>query len=492
MTKTDLETLVVWLAECSHDPLKFVIEAFDWGVGELQNYDGPDEWQRDILIAVRDRIITVAEAIKIAVASGHGIGKSAFVSWIILWALSTMEDTKGVVTANTEPQLRTKTWPELAKWHRLFIGRYLFKMTATALFSADKEHEKTWRIDAVSWSEHNTEAFAGLHNQGKRLLLVFDEASAIADRVWEVAEGALTDADTEILWFAFGNPTRNTGRFRDCFGRFRHRWITRQIDSRTVKITNKEQLQRMVEDYGENSDIVKVRIRGQFPSASDRQLIPNALVDEAKTRHLRSEQYNFAPVILGVDPAWTGGDETVIYLRQGLYSKRLAAYAKNDDDIDMAGRIARFEDEYMADAVFIDMGYGTGIVSGGKMMGRHWTLVSFAGESADPGCLNKRAEIWVAMARWLADGAVIEPDQVLCDDLIGPEYHIKENGKLKMESKEDMKKRGLPSPNRADALALTFAFPVVKREFLQARADANGQFFCNNSKKYNPIRRRLT
>ena len=129
----------------------------------------------------------------------------------------------------------------------------------------DKDHAKTWRADFVPWSEHNTEAFAGLHNKGKRIVLIFDEASAIADKVWEVAEGALTDEGTEIIWIAFGNPTRNVGRFRECFRRFKHPVEGRQIDSRTVEGTNKEQIAKWAADYGEDSDFFKVRVRGMFP-----------------------------------------------------------------------------------------------------------------------------------------------------------------------------------------------------------------------------------
>ena len=480
LSNDDIDALTLWLGKCAGDPLKIVEEGFDWGEGELEQYKGPDDWQRTILQSVKEGLLTIQEAIQIAVASGHGIGKSALVAWLILWAISTFEDTRGVVTANTENQLKTKTWAELAKWHRLFIAKDLFAYTATALFSVDPEHEKTWRIDMVPWSERNTEAFAGLHNQGKRVLLIFDEASAIPDVIWEVSEGALTDKNTQILWFAFGNPTRNTGRFHACFHRFRHRWTTKQIDSRTVEITNKEQIQKWIDDYGIDSDFVKVRVRGQFPSSSDRQFISTTLADAGRGKHLREEQYSFAPVIIGVDPAWDGGDETVIWLRQGLASKKLAVYPKNDNDLQIAGYLARFEDEHKADAVFIDQGYGTGIVSAGKTMGRRWTLVSFAGESPDVGYLNLRAYMWWQMKKWLQDGGAYPDDQVLYDDLIGPEYEVRLDGKIKLEAKADMKKRGLPSPNRADALALTFAYPVQKR---------NAYHNTKVQTKYNPFKR---
>lgn len=461
--KDEQRQLIEFLAEFTADPLGFVYAAFPWGEGDLKDYDGPDDWQKDILQEIKDGLLTIDEAIQIAIASGHGIGKSCLVAWLILWAISTYEDTKGVVTANTENQLKTKTWAEVAKWYRLFIGKSLFAYTATALFSVDPEHEKTWRIDMSPWSERNTEAFAGLHNKGKRILIVFDEASAIPDIIWEVAGGALTDENTEIIWCAFGNPTRNSGRFRECFRKFRHRWTTKQIDSRTVAMTNKTELSKMVEDFGEDSDIVKVRIKGQFPSSSDRQMISTTLADAGRGKHLQSQQYNFAPVIIGVDPAWSGGDEIAIYKRQGLAASLLATYEKNDNDFVIAGYVAQFEDQYKADAVIIDMGYGTGIYSAGVQMGREWLLVSFGEAAPEIGYLNVRAYGWSKMKDWLKEGGAYPDDQTTYDDLIGPEYVVRMDGKIQLEAKEDMKKRGLPSPNRADALAITFMRPVVKK-----------------------------
>src|SRR5690606_37982533 len=291
--------LVEELAGFSKDPYGFVVFAFPWGEpGELRDAK-IEPWQEKILRDLGEGLVNFEGAIRLARTSGHGIGKSALVSWLILWAMSTHEDTVGVVTANTENQLKTKTWVQLAKWYRLFIGRELFKMTATALFSVDPEHERTWRFDMVPWSERNTEAFAGLHNEGKRIVVIFDEASAIPDAIWEVTEGALTDENTEILWLAFGNPTRNTGRFRQCFGKFKHRWGHRQIDSRDVEGTNKAQFQAWVDDYGEDSDFVRVRVRGRFPRASSLQFIPSDVVYEATKREAH---YLYGdPLIMSVD-----------------------------------------------------------------------------------------------------------------------------------------------------------------------------------------------
>lgn len=463
--KTDLlDKIVQKLVQYSNDPYKFVKFAFDWGQGELKD-KVIEPWQSNLLKSVRDGLMSVDEVLQYAVSSGHGIGKSCFLSWIILWALCTKKFTRGIVTANTDTQLRTKTWPELHKWFNLFIGKELFSITATAIFA--KGSEKNWRIDCIPWSEHNTEAFAGLHNQGNRILVIFDEASAVHDRIWEVIEGALTDQGTQRLWFAFGNPTRSVGRFSECFGKFRHRWNNQHIDSRSVSFTDKSLIEKWRVDYGEDSDFFKVRVRGEFPSASERQFISSELIHAARGRAVEERVYYYAPVIIGVDSAYSGNDECVIYMRQGLMSKMLAKFVKLEDDVTFAGHIAKFEDEYKADAVFVDMGYGTGVVSIGKSLGRNWQLVPFASASNDHGYLNKRAEIWGLTKQWLKEGGCIPDDNQLCQELAAPEYFIKLDGKIQLEKKEDIKKRIGFSTNRADALCLTFAFPVIKKQKYQ-------------------------
>ena len=476
------DELIEALGALTHDPLAFVYFAYPWGEPgtPLENMEGPDEWQIQILKDIGEQLKKgkdLQTAIQEAVASGHGIGKSALISWLIHFAIATHENTRGVVTANTEGQLRTKTWPELSKWHNMFIAKDLFTYTATAIFCSDKKYEKTWRIDAIPWSKNSPESFAGLHNQGNRILVLFDEASAIDDVIWEVTEGALTDANTEIIWCAFGNPTRNSGRFRECFRKYRKFWNTYQIDSRTVKISNKAKIEEWLEAYGEDSDFFKVRVRGVFPSASDLQFISTEIADKAQKQVYKLGQFEHLPVIIGVDPAWTGSDSLEIVMRQGYYMKSLASIPKNDDDWRMAQLIAQFEDEYKADAVFIDMGYGTGIYSIGKQLGRKWRLIEFGGKSNDPVYLNMRAYMWGQMKEWLREGGSIPPnDQALYDDIVGPEAIIDKNGRIQLESKKDMKDRGLPSPNKGDALALTFAARVVKKSETGNRIVANTSY----------------
>lgn len=449
------------------DPLGFVLFAFPWGTGQLAGRE-IDDWQRQYLIdlgeAVAERGFNGVDAVRPileATASGHGVGKSALVAWIILWIMSTRPFAKGIVTANTQSQLKTKTWAELGKWWKLSATRNWFAYSAGrgSMALHHKNYPETWRCDAQTCREENSESFAGLHAANSTPFYIFDEASAVPDKIWEVAEGGTTDGEPQ--WHVFGNPTRNVGRFRECFRRFRHRWRTRRVDSRDVAITNKAKIQEWIDDHGEDSDFVKIRVRGVFPAQSSRQFISEAHVEAAFGRHLRLEAYSFAPVVLGVDPAWTGEDEFVIVKRQGLYSAILGVYERNDDDIHMANVIARFEAEEKAAAVFVDAGFGTGIVSAGSAMGRSWRLVWFSGASPDRGCVNMRAYIWKQTRDWLKAGGAIPPDDVLRQDLTGVETVPQIDGKTQLMSKEDMRKMGLPSPNRGDALALTFAAPIT-------------------------------
>lgn len=454
----------------AYDPLGFVLYAFPWGDGELKDRQGPEPWQAEELeqigLALRNNAnvsTAIQKAIRRAIASGHGIGKSTFVAWIILWGLSTFQDARGVVTANTETQLKGKTWAELSKWHRLCLCGDWFDCTATALISKKPGHEKTWRIDMVPWSERNTEAFAGLHNKNRRVILIFDEASSIPDSIWEVSEGALTDDDTEIIWVACGNPTRNTGRFRDCFGRYMHRWSNRKIDSRTVSITNKAQIQEWFDDYGEDSDFFRIRVCGEFPNAASNQLIPSDVVEAASKRIWTTDTYSSAPIIMGVDVARFGDDDSVIIIRQGLQVCALWRF-HGLDTMSLADVVANKIKQCKPAKVFIDVsGVGAGVVDRLRQLGFDVTGVEFGSRAGQTEkYANKRAEMWGNMRDWLAIdmGAILDDDK-LKYELTAPEYTYSRNSQLLLEKKEDMKKRGLPSPDAADALALTFAYPVA-------------------------------
>lgn len=466
------DDLVDLMAECSVDPYKFVLAAFPWGEkgAELERQSGPRAWQKEVLCEIRDRIASGQareKAVKMAVASGHGIGKSALVSWLVLWAMATMENTRGVVTANTAGQLSTKTWPEISKWYRMLICKDWFTMTSVSIYSSDHKYEKTWRTDAVTWSTENLEAFAGLHNEGARILLVMDEASNIDDPVWEVAEGAMTDADTEIYWICFGNPTRATGRFRECFRKYGKWWWSRSVDSRTVDGTNKKQFAEWEEAHGIESDFFKVRVRGVFPESDDAQLIPLPWVKDATVREPHPIPSD--PIIVGVDVARYGQDKSVIYVRRGNDAKTIPHKSFSGLSLmELADRVADTINALDPDAVMIDeTGVGGGVVDRLRQMGHYVLGINFA--SKPPGTVegvavaNMRAYIWMRMREWIRRTAALPDDRQLIDELVAPSSLYNNRNEILVESKDDMKGRGLPSPDIADALALTFASHVGER-----------------------------
>lgn len=473
--------IVADLGSFTHDPLGFVLWAFPWGVPGtlLANEDGPDVWQREQLSAIgRDLRADPFKLIQDATASAHGIGKTTQVAWLVLWAIMTHENTRGVVTANTDTQLRTKTWPELSKWYQLLQWaplRDMFAMEATSIHATQAGCDRTWRMDAIPWSERNTEAFAGLHNAGKRIILLFDEASAIIDPIWETASGGLTDADTEILWLAYGNPTRNSGRFKEAIaGRFRDYWTHRQIDGRDVKRTNKQLLQTWIDTYGDDSDFVRVRVKGQFPRAGTMQFISSEAAQLARKRevgHLTSD-----PVIFGLDCARFGEDHSTLAIRQGRDARKFPWKRWfQQDAMSLAGDIAIEAQKWRPDAIFVDAGnIGAAVIDRLRQLGvENVVEVWFGGKGRDATwaanvrvkTLNKRAEMWTSMRAWLDAGAIPD-DGDLEADLTGPEYgYAADQVSIQLERKADMRRRGLKSPDDADALACTFAEHVMPRAF---------------------------
>ena len=496
-TKAKLEAqLVEDMAGFQHDPLGFALYAFPWGeAGSPLEKKIMLEWQRQLLIELGDGVLNIAQAIaeankrgedaeveayQDATASGHGIGKSAIISIIVLWAMSTFEDTRGIVTAGTDTQLKTKTIPELSKWYRMCITRDWFIQTSTAIYSAIPEHAKTWRIDYIPWSEHNPEAFAGLHNEGRRILIVMDEASTIAKIICETIKGALTDANTEIIWFMFGNPTRTGTPFHEAFGRQRHRWNTRQIDSRTVEITNKAQLQGYIDDYGEDSDFVRVRVTGKFPRAGSTQFIGTALVEAARKRQATSLETD--PFVVMVDVARFGDDQSVIGGRKGRDARSVPwEKYRGIDTMELASHAARYARDNNAKAIFVD---GTGV--GGGVVDRLRQLelpqgcmvydVQFASKCNHAYVIqhngvkvaNHIAEMSQLMKEWLEYGAIPD-DQELEDELTNRQYGYNANDEIVLERKKDMKKRGLASPDNWDCLALSFHLPVTTAKKLVAK-----------------------
>jgi hypothetical protein len=490
---TAFDELFGMLAGFQHDPLGFVHWAFPWGEPGtvLEDEEGPEVWQAEQLERIGTKLRAGASlgcVIEEDISSGHGVGKSAEVSWLILFAISTFADTRGVVTANTDTQLRTKTWAELSKWYQLFIAKGLFTLTATAIYIAgDPVREKSWRIDAVPWSANNTEAFAGLHNKGRRILCMFDEASTIDDPIWDVTRGALTDVNTEIIWCRYGNPTRTSGEFfAACSTPKRN--VYHRVDARNVRFTNKGKIAEWIEDYGEDSDFVRVRVKGQFPRAGYANFISPELVTQARRRALGANIYNTYQKILAVDPARFGDDFTVITLRQGLkvhwqvklsgfdgpdLASRIFALLRNDDTRQRDDRGQRREPAAGAACIVYDAnGNGADLDSSlRRMQGLPLLIPVMWGQPAkdSKAYFNQRSEAWGKMRDFLEVGDIPDDDE-LATQLSSLDYGYDGLFRIQLQSKKDMKKNGGKSPDCADSLALSFIPELIDRKVTSAHA----------------------
>lgn len=487
------------------DPLAFVLFAFPWGKSgtPLARFQGPRTWQREVLIALRDYIRAMQahdlagaeeklEVYKQAIASGRGIGKSALVAWIILWFMSTRIGGTAIVSANTEAQLRTVTWGEISKWHTLTINKHWFDLSATALKPAKwfeqlvqeqlKRGTKYYYAEAKLWSEENPDAYAGAHNP-LGMLLVFDEASGIPAPIWSVAEGYFTEPIVDRFWVAFSNPRKNQGAFFECFHRNRDFWRTKHIDSRTVEGTDKGVYEKIIKQYGEDSDEARVEVKGQFPRSGERNFISRAEVREAMERDLVEDEH--AALIMGVDIARFGTDSSVARFRRGRDGRSIPATKwKGLDNMALSYAIAELIDDHNPDAVCIDAGNGTGVIDRLREMGYKIEEVWFGSKSDDPEYANCRAMMWGRMKEWLPGGC-LDDDQTLEDDLCGPNKKFARNGDaILLESKEEMLKRGLHSPDDGDAFALTFKVRVSRKDSLTSRHARKTGYNHRNPNKF--------
>ena len=507
--------LVEELARGYDDPLRFVLFAFPWGTTPdmslvklpepwASRYPGcvygPDEWACKLLDevgeAVRSRGFDGAHAVeplRYAVASGHGIGKSCITAWLVCWIMATRPNCKGVVTANTASQLETKTWAEITKWMKRSLVSGMFDCKSTSIVSV--EAPETWRVDALTCREENAESFAGLHAASSTPFYIFDEASAIPEAIYDVAEGGLTDG--EPMMFLFGNPTRNSGRFFECFHKRSKWWNTRAIDSRSVAITNKRQIAQWAEEYGEDSDFFKVRVKGEFPSSSNDQYIPLERIRAAMERGIPPTNPATCAIV-GVDVARFGDDDTVFVTRLGRDGCSFPVQRYHGlDTVQVVGRVKSWIRELRRKYgvkgihVFVDEGgVGGGTVDMLKADGMPVRGVNFSQKPDEPEVYpNKREEMWGRMSEWLREGSIPD-DRALEEDLVSPTYTFDTYGRRKLESKADMKKRGLRSPDSADALALTFAYRVS--EYEGEYGSRTQRRLAEERKEYNPYRRRMS
>jgi hypothetical protein len=483
-------TLAEAVGQYVGDPLGFVRWAYPWGEpGHLETERGPDEWQteflRDLGREVRsrafDRVNAVA-AVRMATASGHGIGKSTLVAWLVNWIMSTRPFSQGTITANTFIQLQTKTWAAVKHWTGLSITGHWFNTNDQRMYH--RAFPARWFCSAQTCREENSEAFQGQHASTATSFYIFDEASAVPDKIYEVAEGGIVAGEPMI--FLFGNPTRNSGRFHGVtFGNARQRWNHRSIDSRTSARTNKKQIAEWVHDYGEDSDFVRVRVRGIPPNASELQFIDLGRVQAAQLRE--REPLADEPLVAGCDVSAGGEAWNVVRFRRGLNARpgatvpapirlagevgtrevMIAKLAQVLSERDPAARVAM---------LFVDSAFGAPIVERLKLLGFDNVVEVNFGETRTPDnhFANMRSYMWNEAKEWLARGAIDRNDEKLEIDLTAPGYHLNRSNQLVIESKQEMQKRNVAPVDDADALALTFAQVVAPPRAAQPQAFHRG------------------
>jgi hypothetical protein len=445
---------------------------------------GPDEWacefMDDLAEEIKERGFDGTKSvmpIRFATASGHGIGKSTLTAWLIKFIMDTRPNCKGTVTAVTGDQLKAKTWAELGKWHKRSVTSHWFEYSASRgnMSLRRKGAEEEWFCEAQTCREENSEAFAGQHAVTATSFYIFDEASGIPPKIFEVRNGGLTDGEPMV--FDFGNPTRNSGDFyEECVGELRKRFNVRMIDSRDVAITNKEYFKEMIEDYGEDSDIIRIRIKGQFPRASSAQFISGEDVRNCQQRELMNN--DALPMILGVDVARQGDDDSVIYPRKGMDARSYPIIRENNlDGVQLANLVIQQFNKYTAEGhdvhIFVDAGggYGGSPIDHLRFLGYSPMEVHPGRGPSDPENYRYTSdEIWGTM-RDAIRGQLCLPTNTqkggteLRTQLTQREFGYFNGQRIHLEPKIKLKERtGGGSPDIADALAMTFAYDVAPRE----------------------------
>lgn len=496
----------LWSESIADSPLNFVLFAFPWGKKgtPLENFKGPKKWQREELTLIAKHIQENKVLMKMglppmlyqsATASGRGVGKSSLVAWLILWMNSCVIGSSTIVTANTEDQLKSKTWAELGKWHTLSINSHWFEKNALSF----KPHD--WLVEALKrqlkidstyyyalaqlWSEEKPDSFAGAHNM-LGMMVIYDEASGIPKPIWTVTKGFFTEPVLHRYWFCFSNPRRNSGAFFECFNASRDFWRRRHLDARTVEGTDTQVYDDIIKEHGEDSDEAKVEVKGEFPNLSERQFINRELVREAAQREVFDNSW--APLMMGVDPARYGSAKTVIRFRRGRDARSIPPMKmKGKGNMEVANEIANLINIHNPDAVCIDTGNGGGIIDRLREMGYKVFEVNFGGHSPKKQWQNLRTFIWAEMRDWMSGGC-IDPDFDLMADLGNPEYKfVQSSDVIRLETKDEMLERGLPSPDDGDALACTFAVKIASKSLHSARRNPTQRNTLAIGVDYNPL-----
>ena len=429
------------LRELHDDPVMFV---------EKVLHATPQAWQAEALRAVRDNS-------KVCIKSGHGVGKTAFLSWLVLWWLLTRYPTKVVCTANTAHQLSDVLWTEIDRWargmHAGFRDRLNFKADKISLEGAND----SFAVARTSRRE-SPEALQGFHSDN--MLILVDEASGVPDVVFQVGEGAMSTPNAKTV--LTGNPTRSDGFFYEAFHSNREQWHCQTVSCEDAETVDEKFIASMDAQYGRESSVFAVRVLGEFPSQSDDVLLPLHLVESAIGRDVEASPTT--PVVWALDVARFGSDRSALAKRRGQELLEPVKTWQNKDLMELAGIVLT---EYEAcrymdrpTEIFVDaIGIGAGLAD--RLAELDLPAVSVA-VSESPALRDKfgrlRDELFWKAREWFEGRDVVLPqDDALIQELTGIRYKYLSNGKLKIESKDEMKRRGQRSPDVADAFVLTFA-----------------------------------
>lgn len=413
----------------------------------------PDEWQEEA-----SRLLV--ERRRLSVRSGHGVGKSTFMAWCVPWFLLSYFPAKVPATAPTGHQLSDVLWAEIAKWLTILNQRHpaignLLEWTSEKIYLKSNPME-SFAVARTARPE-KPEALQGFHSDN--ILFLIDEASGVAENVFEVAEGALSTDGAFVVMAA--NPTRQSGYFFDSHNRMRSSWATMQVNGEDCKRVSRQYIENMAKKWGRQSPIYKVRVQGEFAAATD-GVIALELCEAALIREV---ERNKQPVIWGLDVARFGDDSTCLAKRGGNHLLEPCKEWFGKDTMQTAGLIKSEYDwaNEKPHCINVDViGIGAGVVDRLKELGLPVNGVNVAESPAVNSGKRQysrlRDELWFQGREWLeALDCKLADDQDLVGELTTPKYDILSNGLIKVESKDDLKARGIASPNRADAFLLTFA-----------------------------------
>lgn len=422
----------------------------------------PDDWQAAVLYDIAHHPL-------VSVRSGQGVGKTSLEAWTVVWFLCCRPNPKVVCTAPTRQQLHDVLWAEVAKWLEGSMVKNLLKWTKTKIYMIG--HEERWFATARTATK--PENMQGFHED--YMLFIVDEASGVADPIMEAIDGTLSGPENKLLMC--GNPTRTSGYFYRSHHQNRADFRTHKVSSRDSKRTNRKNIERLEKQYGRDSDVVRVRVDGEFPRAEPDTFIPLELAEAAAMRevYIRAdgelEIPDAEPLEIGVDVARFGDDETVIVPRVGLLVPLIKTYTKKDT-METAGWVINLAKELMlkygrprCTVKIDDDGVGGGVTDRIREVVREEGLFIDVIDCHNGGKAddhdhydNWGTEAWANVRDLLQAGEIQIPnDEDLIAQLSTRKYTVTSKGRVILESKKDMKKRGLRSPDRADALVLAFA-----------------------------------